>query len=355
MKKALFFITIIVCFFLSACENSNSSINPQIINPDNIKRPVQAFGTVKASETEDIYLPFTATIDDISVREFQTVKKGDKLLTIGYEEYLNSIASKEMQVKLYREKVEDTRKEMALKFPGKTEDSDPENLKLLNDLKYAEWEYNSVLENKAGNEELLKLGAISQEEFNNYLKDVEQKKKNYEDVKYLLDKAEVSRKTDIKGEQMQLLQLKATIKDYSNNIKLLEDELKEMRSKLKKSFLNGKFIISNVSNGLVCSLSKSTGSVITPSEKLLSIVNLDNLVVEASVDEQFIEDVKVGAKVSIIPEYNQNKKLTGKVSFISASAVQNNGETSVPIIIELDKHDDSLMLNFNVQVIIDVV
>ena len=211
------------------------------------------------------------------------------------------------------------------------------------------------MDKKAGNEELLKIGAISQEEFDKYINQLEQKKKSYEDVKYLLDSAKISNTTNEKDEQIQLLQLNATLKDYTNNIKLLESELSEMKSKLKRGFLNGKSVVSNMNNGLVCSLSKRTGSLITPSEKLLSIVNLDNLVVEANVDEQFIKDVKVGAKVSIIPEYNQRNKLTGKVSFISASAVQTNGETLIPITIKIDKPDDSLMLNYNVQVIIDVV
>jgi multidrug resistance efflux pump len=130
-----------------------------------------------------------------------------------------------------------------------------------------------------------------------------------------------------------------------------------MKNGLKKSYFKDNSIISDVDNGLVFDLNNKNGigSVITPSIKILSIVNLDKLVIEANVDEQFIKDIKIGKNVSILPEYDKEKKLTGKVKSISSSAIQINGETTIPVIISLDKKDDSLMLNFNVQVTIDVV
>jgi multidrug resistance efflux pump len=76
-------------------------------------------------------------------------------------------------------------------------------------------------------------------------------------------------------------------------------------------------------------------------------------VVEANIFEEFIKDVEIGAKVTIVPIADKNKKYQGEVIGISAKAVKQNGDTVVPIQISLVHNDAFLMPNFNVDVFIE--
>jgi multidrug resistance efflux pump len=96
------------------------------------------------------------------------------------------------------------------------------------------------------------------------------------------------------------------------------------------------------------------GDIATPERKLLSIANLDSIIVQANVVEEFIKDVKVGAEVTIIPQADKTKTYKGKVIYISSKAILDNGVTEVPTHISIDSKDGFLLPGFNVDVKINV-
>lgn len=354
LKKILISGLLGLFFLFTACSNSDKDLNPEIIPPENIKQPVEAFGMVKPVETIDIFIPFTASIDKIHVMEGQRVKKNDVLMTLDLSTLSAGIKLKEMEIKNYTDKIEELKKEINEKNNkiNKIDDNNPDIMKLLNDLKYAEKEYSDTLGRKAGEEELLEVGAISQKEFNDFLSQLEQLEKKIEDIQFSLSVLK-EKSTDAIKEKLSVLD--ESLKDTSKKIEPLKYELKVMKDDLNRSYLKGNDIICDVDNGLVNEVNYNAGGIVNPTVKLLSIINLDTIRIEANVDEQFIKDVKVGAKVTITPDYDKDIKLTGKVQAISASAVQKNGETTVPVFISIDKNSDLLKVNFNVEVKIDVV
>lgn len=91
-----------------------------------------------------------------------------------------------------------------------------------------------------------------------------------------------------------------------------------------------------------------------PNTKAFTIVNLDSLLIEANVVEEFIRDVDLGSRVKIVPIADRTKEYTGKVIFISQIAFNNNGETVIPVRISIDNLDSFLLPNYNVDVFIDV-
>jgi multidrug resistance efflux pump len=123
-----------------------------------------------------------------------------------------------------------------------------------------------------------------------------------------------------------------------------------MKQKLAQPYIKGQDIISDVDNGVVYDLGYSDGDIISPSKKVLSIMNLDGMIVKANVAEEFIKDVKPGQKAEIIPVADKSKKYTGTVTMIASRAQVQNGETVIPVEITIDNNDGFLMPEYNVDV-----
>jgi multidrug resistance efflux pump len=79
-------------------------------------------------------------------------------------------------------------------------------------------------------------------------------------------------------------------------------------------------------------------------------MDLNSVVVEANIAEEFIKDVKLNAPVVISPIADTAKTYKGYVVTISDMAVKQNGETVVPVQIAIDDMDGFLRPNFNVNV-----
>jgi multidrug resistance efflux pump len=127
------------------------------------------------------------------------------------------------------------------------------------------------------------------------------------------------------------------------------DVLVDFNDKYSKG-KEGKTLSNEIKNGVVCQLECNEGDKIAPDAKIFSIVDLDNLYIEANVAEEFIKDVKVGSTVSIVPYADKTKTYKGKVTAISGCAALKNGETTVPVSISIDESNTILLPNYNVEV-----
>lgn len=156
----------------------------------------------------------------------------------------------------------------------------------------------------------------------------------------------------IKSKESELTLLKekdGSTKGEKATAEALENEINVMKSKLNKSYIKDNKIICDVDKGIVYDFNCTLGDTIKPGVKILSVLNSNNIVIQANVSEEFIALVKDGAIADIIPAAAKGIKYTGKVTYISNKAVQKNGETTVPVEITLDK-TDGLMPDFNVEV-----
>ena len=66
--------------------------------------------------------------------------------------------------------------------------------------------------------------------------------------------------------------------------------------------------------------------------------------------EEFIKDVRLGANVEIVPVADKARLYKGKVISISKKAIEQNGETIIPVEISIENNDSFLLPNFNVDV-----
>lgn len=327
MKKRILAILMISTVLLTAACSKPAKDTAAEAAPTPVpQRTVEAFGVVEANDIENINIDILATVLDVNVKEGQPVKKGDILLTLNMKSYLEQLKNKQHELSIIRLE--------AAKLAS--ESSNPDIEKLGNDLKYANEQLEKASKELDSQKKLFDSGAISKAQYDEYAKAVEAKSKNAEDIKYGLDSLMRSNglDSDIQSEKA------ATI----------EGEIRLLKDKVSKEYMSESNIICPMDNGIVYELGYKAGDVINSEKKVLSLMNMDTLVVKANVAEEFIKDVKPGAKVEIVPVADKSKLYSGKVTAIAKKAQVVNGETVIPVEISLDNRDGFLLPNFNVDV-----
>lgn len=327
MKKYLLAILIIGAAIISAaCSKPSMDVDAESDRAPVPDKTVEAFGIVEASDIESISLDIEAVVEEVIVKEGQQVKKGDALLSLNMKEYKESMKGKQHELNIIRLEA----KEMD------NESSDPDIKKLENDLNFINIQMQEASKELEAQESLYKCGAISQYEYDKYIKAVDDKKKSAEDIKYKIDS--IIRGNDI-GSAIQ-----------SEKAAAMESEIRQMKDKINKDYISGDNIVCAMENGIVNEIGYKAGEAIIPGKKLISLLNSDTIVVKADVAEEFIKDVKQGARVEIIPVADKGRKYNGKVISIARKAIVQNGETIVPVEISIGNRDSFLLPNFNVDV-----
>lgn len=291
-------------------------------NPEtDTKHIVEVFGTIKALDEKNIRINFPACIEIVHVRDGQRVNEGTPLVTLNINEFNAEVIKKEMELSV-------ARLELA------KNDNDAEIKKLANSLRYEEELYRK-------SELLYEAGAISkyqleEESYNS----VEGRRKNVEQLKITLNSLENERENNIKIN--------------NEKISILELESKMLRDKLNKSYLINNVITADIRNGLVYDIGYLPGDVVDNEKKVLSIINMDSILVQADVAEEFIKDIRLDATAIIVPVADKSKVYQGRVIRIADKAEQKNGETIIAVEIAIDNKDNFLLPDSNVDVAINM-
>ncbi len=327
MKKRILTILLLGAVLMTAaCSKPVENVAAETAPTPEAEKAVEAFGIIEASEIENISLDINAVVEKVNVKEGQQVKKGDVILSLDMKEYMDKIQSRQHELNIAR-------------LEGKkiaTEKPNPDIEKLVNDLNYANEQLLKAEKELESQEKLFKTGAISKNQYDEHVKAVDEKRKAAEDIKYNLDSV------------MHSNGLGADIQ--SERAASIENEIRQMKDKLNRSYISENNVICTMDNGIVYELGYKAGDSINYEKKLLSLMNLDTLVVKANVAEEFIKDVKPGARVEIIPVADKSRTYNGKVSTLAKKATVQNGETVIPVEISIDDKDDFLLPNFNVDV-----
>lgn len=325
-KRIMIFLLAAAMLLSTACSKSAKKVNGEAAPTPAPRKAVEAFGIVEVNEIRNINLDFDTVVEEVPVKEGQRVKKGDVLVVLDMKGYMEQIGRKVNELNIAR-----------LEAEGQLKDGeDPDIKKLVNDLNYANDALSKALSEQETKKKLLESGAISRYEYDEFLRGIDEKRKNAEDIKYSMD--------------ILMHEKKQGIAIQNQKAESIESEISQMKDKLKRSYISGNNIVSDTDNGIVFEIGYKPGDMVSPTKKVLSIMNLDTMVVKADVAEEFIKDVKMGANAEILPIADKSKQYRGKVINISNRAVVKNGETVVPVEISIDNKDDFLLLNFNVDV-----
>ncbi|HYE84616.1 MAG TPA: HlyD family efflux transporter periplasmic adaptor subunit [Clostridia bacterium] len=347
MKRILITVCFIVMILLTAgCQKKNAESTIAEQPPEQAKAPeqrtVQAFGVVKTKQVKGIMLDLPASIAKVHVQEGQQVKKGDVLITLSLKEIEEQIKEKEDSLKVARLELQKLLEDVGDKN-NENIDNDPEIIQAKNNLDKIQIEYEKLEKDLKNKEIMLKNGAIPQNEFDDSKTILEQKQKEVESEKISLE--------DLKNKQRISNNKNALdVEIKKQNVTSLQSQLQTLNDKIAESGIIGNEIICDISNGVIEKVNNAAGDRLNAEKQVMSILDLDTLIVQANVAEDFIKDIKVGSKAVISPLANPEKEYEGTVSRISNMAVVENGETVVPVEIAITKVDNFLLPNFNINI-----
>lgn len=281
---------------------------------------VSANGVVKARDIRSIMIDFPAMVDSVQVYDGQRVKQGDVLFTINIKDYEALINAKKQDLNNAKY---DLQKESARVRMLENELLDTRSL-----LSKSEKELTAK-------EKLLQMGAISENEVEEMRKKVLTTRMQFSNLSI-----ELSSESGGSGGASVLRQ----------KIVMLESEIKNLSVKVGKKEIMNSNIIFPMKHGVVYGINYVQGDLLDSRKKVLTLLNLDSTYIEARVPETAIRSVKPGAVAYITPLSDVFKRYTGRVTNISALAMTSNDETFFLVDIALNKRDDGLLPNQNVDV-----
>jgi len=318
MRMKLIIVTLLLLMAMGCDKKTEIPVN----KPETeTKHTVEVFGTIKALDEKNIMIDFPAAVEAVHVREGQRVKAGTPLVTLNISELDAAIRKKAAELCVARLELDKNNYDAELK-------------KLANELRYQEELYKKA-------EILYAAGALPQYQLEeDYYNSIAGRREHVEELKLALN--------NLENEQ------ESNLKINNEKIAVLELELKTLRDKLNKSYLINNDITADIANALVCDIGYGPGDVVNNEKKLLSIINLDSIFVQADVAEEFIKDIRLDAPVTIVPVADKSRAYSGRVVRIADKAQQINGETTIAVDIAIEKPDDFLRPDFNVDVSIDM-
>lgn len=305
MKKNIVLVILLIGILsmLAGCKAKEEEAQADLISFSNQPKikTVEAYGIFKASVVKDIVIGFPAGIEQIDVKNGQRVAAGDTLMILNIDEYSAQLKQLEYDINLQKAQLDLTG--------------------VQGDLAKAQ----EALAKAQGDEAQ---GAQTKEP-----KDLTQAKEN------------------VTKEQENLTEAQDNLaKEQAEKLTEMEENLVLQQGKLDQANFRQDKVVSDISNGIVYNIGNLEGDMVYAGYRLLSIADLSSLIVEANIDQQFISNVAMGARVEIIPEYDKNTVINGTVSLISEKAFMVNGETVVPVEITLDSAVDGIVLDADVQV-----
>lgn len=341
LNKLCLITAIIFLIIITGCNSKKQESATMEVDLSQETKEIEAFGLVKAEETKYITIDFAAEILEVLVKEGQHVNYNDPILKLDLSQYESQLS--EMKSKLNIASLE---QEGIIKNLDNLGNFNTEVKKLRNELDFSTKLYNQSVEDFNSNEKLYNEGAISKELFEQSKLNMEEAKNNLEKIQYELQQAIESNEKELESEgELSAIQAERVLQ--------LENSLADLENKLNRTYIKGNQIVSEYENAAIYNISYTSGDKADPAKKAFGIANLDKLIVEADVVEEFIKDVRIGASVRIVPVADRTREYEGKVIFISQMAFAKNGETIVPIRISMDNTDSFILPNYNVDVFID--
>ncbi|MDF2877231.1 MAG: secretion protein HlyD family protein [Clostridia bacterium] len=323
------------------------------------KSNIIAWGEVGYTNSQEINIDFPATVRSVEVKEGDSIKKGDVLVTLDMDEYKKSIQKMEQQVLINEILLEDvTQDKSALSadisqikgdITRKTKEYNQGTSAELQILQTHLIRINKEIEDAKKDygkqKKLFEVGGISEHTLENDEDVIDQKEKakieienNIRKIKDVLKDEINALNTELNYKEVQLekMQISNTVnRDRQNvSINLSQLDLEIMKNKLEKTYLLDNKIISDMEKGMIKSISVIEGSRLgaqNTAGRVLEMIDANTIVVRAEVPEEFVIQIKEGDKAEIIPKADTNESIQALVTHISKIAVQKDGKRIVKV------------------------
>ncbi|HCC07046.1 MAG TPA: hypothetical protein DEP72_02605 [Clostridiales bacterium] len=360
--------------------------NISVATTTETKQVVEASGLIKVNESRDVIIDFTSEVVNVPVKEGQKVKKGETIMTIDLSDIKKEIEDKTRELKIQKLELDKLQKngvqstqnnigskeqelarmksDLLVKENYIRNNTEPDISKLVNSIKILGDSYKDAQEDYKQKQELFNLGTVSKRELDDSKSSLDNAEKSLKEANLSLESTKYSKQTEveklkssIKQSTADISNLKLDLGQSGTNINIqkekinkLEVELQQLKDKLSKSHLLENNLICDIENGVVTNLNISNGAMIQTNTKVYTLLDLDSLVAEVEIPEEYVSAVKLGAVVKILPTADPGKEYKGKVVSIAEQAIESNGNTVVKAQISIDNNDGLLKPNFNVDV-----
>ena len=336
----------------------NTNPEPTLTQPKQPETMV-AWGEVTYEKIYDIAIDFPTIVTDVKVKEGDRVSLGQELMSLDMSEYLATVEKLQEQLAAEKAGLENTSQDtVALKadiaqlksdIETKTreyiEETNADLIILHNSLELAITELKIAKRDVQEQQALYEAGSSPKSVLDQYTDILTRRQKALADVENNIEKTKRALKTELdqlnlalQSKQTQLNQIeksnKANTAMQSSSTNVSQIDLDVMKNKSKKEFLNDSHIISHVKNGIVKNISVINGTAVGTqymATRVLQLIDMDSIVVNAEVDEEFIKTVNLGMNVNIVPTQDSSLSIPGDVIHISNLAVEKDGKRIVKV------------------------
>jgi Multidrug resistance efflux pump len=326
---------------------------------------IVVWGEVKYNDEYQINIDFPSTVQNILVKEGDTVKKGTPLISLSTEDYQENLKKLQTQVHSSQASLDSVnqaameaeiatlKKQIASKTAELTSGSKAELQLLQNSLARTDKEMKDARSDLNKYQKLYNDGVIAKADLDKYADIVSQKEKARNDVvdniaktKRTLQEELDALNTSLKYKEVQLSQQKDLASAAQNDLNILA-------RKANKPYLSGNAVISNLDYGIVREISVVKGSALGTqyaAQKVISLIDGSSIYVSAEVPEEFIRQISSESKAVIIPAADKNLKISGQIVRIANNAVEKDGERIVKVQIKPDDKDNVLKPGYSADV-----
>lgn len=366
-KKAIIAVCIFAVLIMSLIifiqrKNSEDRKAANELIPVNYSQEIVVWGEVLYSRIESINIDFPATVSDVQVKEGERVTLGQPLVTIDLSEYNGNVEKLKQQLFANQSALDSAAQDISAlqadisQLQNEIVRKDDEyisstnaDLKLLqNSLSLASKELEDAKNDFQDYQHLYEEGAISEMTFNQYASILDQRQKAVDDVKANIQKTKTALKDELnllnvslKSKLVQLSQLqesnKTNVAMQQSGVSAAQVDLDIMIGKMERDYIIDSCIVSNIKNGIVKNIAVNSGSNIgsqgMPTE-VIQIIDADSITISAEVYEEFIESVKVGDTVRIVPTSSPDTSIKGTVTHIPDLAVEKDGRRVIRVILK---------------------
>ena len=364
---------------------------------------VEAFGIAEATSTVSLSLDFPVKIAAVLVRAGERVTKNTPLVELDLSQFrrtlsdtehrldterlrlrelqaqnnrLDDTRQKELSTLTNNLKIEQTELILAKERKRKQQElvelgNDPSLNKLESDLLVSQ----SLLESKRNSYEeqtsLFRDGIVAEKVIEEQRLTIDRNQAELSGIQFLIERRKLELQRELEGMQIEISRKQTTIENIDTELRhlstpettaieiqrslilQLELELARFFRQLEKPHLSGTSIVSPLDNAVLSEMSHIVGEGLAAENRIVLLVDLDSLIVKADVSEEFIKDISLGDSATIVPLADRGRNIPGTVTGISAIALNQAGETIVPVYLKPDDPEGFLLPGFNVDISFD--
>ncbi|WFD08824.1 HlyD family secretion protein [Tepidibacter hydrothermalis] len=261
-------------------------------------------GTLEATEV-DLNSEVSSTVKNVFVDEGSSVKKGDKILQIDDASLLIKLNQANAQLNASKADFEDvsngSRNEEIKKAQANLESIDA----LLSGAK-SEYEY--VRDNYNDLKSLYEQDAVSKKELDGAKTSMDKAYSNFQNVQKQYESAKSSVDLVLSGSTSEKIKKAKAQVDYMKaNVDLLNYQL-------------SKATIYSPIDGVIQNINYDEGELVLNGANVANIINLTDRWVKIYIPQKQLNKVSLNQEVNIKADYLKDKKLTGKIVYISSKA-----------------------------------